>query len=626
MAENFEKYSSHIHLNPDTCVTCGACIRNCPVLRANKSEKHGSQTIISVRNDYCVDCASCIKHCFVGSRYYEDDTEQFFKDLQSGRKMSVIFAPALKTNYGNWKKVVGYLKSKGVNKVYDTSFGAEITTWAYLKFITASSQTGWISQPCPVVVNLVEMYFPELIPKLVPIHSPMHCTAVYMRKYANIADDLVFLSPCIAKGDEIHRRNIMKHNVTYKNFFDYLKNNNINWQNAPEAEPDNIAPELGSFYPIPGGLRENVEFMTNRKAWVRQIEGTEDLYKYLEQYGERVKGNRDLPLLIDALNCMRGCNGGTGTDKNLKSDNVDFNVYKIRQEVYGGKAYNNKKHKYELFEKFDKELKLDDFKCSYAKHSVDIRPVSPGEIEKAFSSLLKTTKADRHVNCQACGYHSCHIMAEMVALGLNTPKNCVHFIKKEVESSHKKIEDIMSENDKRQQQLVLDISKISEHLQELNNICTKQNEDLAAANAQISDATSKTSELDKLINDIGLGMNSYLKLTNEILDVAEQTNLLSLNARVEAARAGVHGKGFSVVAEEVRKLAGTAKISATGSSGINDKIQPIMKKMFEISEQVTQSMENLQKSLEKIALDVESTTKRTGEISQLANDVVTKNV
>jgi hypothetical protein len=562
--------------------------------------------------------------CHTGARYYEDDTDAFLHDLAAGKKFSVIFAPALKTNYSDWKNIIGYLKSRGVNKAYDTSFGAEITTWAYLKFITSSGEDGWISQPCPVVVNMIEMYFPELIRKLVPIHSPMHCTAVYMQKYMNISDDLVFLSPCIAKGDEIRRHGIMKYNVTYKNLMDAI-NRSGGYKSSPAVDSDNIAPELGSFYPIPGGLRENVEFFTDKSAWVKQVEGTKELHKYLKGYRKRVIQGNPLPLLIDALNCMRGCNGGTGTNKKLFSDDVDYNVHAIKQQVYKGKSYNNKKKKYELFENFDKQLKLEDFKCKYEKHHIDISEPTPTQLEQAWRVLEKHTEEERTRNCQACGYPDCITMAKAVWAGINDRQNCIWFLKKEATDSADKVSVLKQEETDKHQHLIGDVNKITQYIDELNKISNKQIELMDEASCRAVAANDKTDALDKLINQIGEGMKRYLSLTKDILDVAEQTNLLSLNARVEAARAGAHGKGFAVVAEEVRKLAGNAKTSAQSSNAINADLEPIINKMLAISSEVSDAMKEVEKSMEFIVNDIKNSTERTMEISTLAKEILARN-
>ena len=81
-----------------------------------------------------------------------------------------------------YKKIYGYLKTIGVQHIYPVSFGADITTWTYIKYIKNTGKTGMISQPCPAIVNYIEMYRPELIKLLMPLQSPMMDEAIYLKK------------------------------------------------------------------------------------------------------------------------------------------------------------------------------------------------------------------------------------------------------------------------------------------------------------------------------------------------------------------------------------------------------------------------------------------------------------
>jgi len=185
----------------------------------------------------CIQCGACFDNCHHGARNFEDDTEKFLADLREGKKLSVIVAPAFIANYPNeYKKIYGYLKSLGVAHIYSVSFGADITTWAYISYLKETGKQGLISQPCPAIINYIEKYQPELIPMLVPLHSPMMAEAVYLKKYKNATEDLVFLSPCIAKRVEINDKNTggyVKYNVTFKKLLEAI---GTKYQTATEAE------------------------------------------------------------------------------------------------------------------------------------------------------------------------------------------------------------------------------------------------------------------------------------------------------------------------------------------------------------------------------------------------------
>ncbi|MDQ0159904.1 methyl-accepting chemotaxis protein [Alkalibacillus salilacus] len=126
----------------------------------------------------------------------------------------------------------------------------------------------------------------------------------------------------------------------------------------------------------------------------------------------------------------------------------------------------------------------------------------------------------------------------------------------------------------------------------------------------VEDAVEKVKGLDRQSNEIS-------KLVQVIEDIADQTNLLALNAAIEAARAGEHGKGFAVVADEVRKLAEQVSHSVGDITGIVGSIQTE-------SKQVTQSLESGYHEVEQGSEQIKHTEQTFIQIKEAINNVVSQ--
>jgi len=146
----------------------------------------------------------------------------------------------------------------------------------------------------------------------------------------------------------------------------------------------------------------------------------------------------------------------------------------------------------------------------------------------------------------------------------------------------------------------------------------KQLETTASSVMQITESIEDTSAKSKEIVSQSEDIKSVVEI---IADIADQTNLLALNAAIEAARAGEHGRGFAVVADEVRKLAErTQKSLAEINTNINILTQSIADIEASISGQ-TQSASQINEAIAEIDASTQENAQTAQEVSQIADSV-----
>ncbi len=179
------------------------------------------------------------------------------------------------------------------------------------------------------------------------------------------------------------------------------------------------------------------------------------------------------------------------------------------------------------------------------------------------------------------------------------------------------------------------VQQIAELTQELHastqvsrDLANHGQESIFNAKDKMHTIENMTKHTTERIHQLGIQSQEIQVITEVITGISDQTNLLALNAAIEAARAGEHGKGFAVVADEVRKLAEQSKESASNivtlTSGILTEIQEVEKMIEANLSAVDQGVDTIQiaeQSFMEIAAAVEKMMDRTAEVSAVTEEI-----
>lgn len=393
-------------LKKSNCKNCYKCIRHCPV----KSIRFSGNQAYIIGNE-CILCGQCFVVCPQNAKQIVDETEKVRVLLQSGAPVYVSLAPSFIANYegvgiNSMRKA---LKKLGFADVEETAIGATIVKKEYEKMIEEGNNDIIISSCCHSVNLLIQKYFPNELPYLADVYSPMqaHCLRI---KKNNPEAKTVFIGPCVAKKDEAeYYEGIVDAVLTFDELTRWLKDENIEF----EPEIDNDENSRARFFPTTGGILKTMA-QNNPEYTYMAIDGVQNCIEALNDI-ERGKIHK---CFIEMSACSGSCVGGPVMEKFHRSPVKDY----MAVSDFAGKN--------------DFKVEQPD-SLSLRKTFTMIEKKLQQPTEEEINNILREMgkfKPSDELNCGSCGYDTCREKAVAILQGKAEISMCLPFLKDKAES------------------------------------------------------------------------------------------------------------------------------------------------------------------------------------------------
>lgn len=398
------------------CRDCHRCIRACHVKAI--SLRSGQANVMP---ELCISCGLCVEACPQKAKTVVSQAEEVLALLAAGEEVNVSLAPSYAVAYADCspEQVVAGLKQLGFARIEETALAAEAVAVHYRQTMQ-NRQAPLISSCCPTIVNLIEIYYPELIPLLAESASPMIIHGQSLRvRYPRAKT--VFIGPCVAKIQEASRPTATKSVdavLTFEQLAGMWDDKGITPGSLQPVAADAIT-QVATIYPLSRGILTTAGIEADAQPECIAVNG---LDACIAIFKELVRGEIK-PRFIEALACPDGCIDGPGISKqqsiaHRRSRLLEFHRSRVRAGARSAVSV------------ADAESIP---QAHYQVRSPGLAQPTEAEIRAILVQIGKHSVEDES-NCGGCGYLSCRDKAIATYQGLAELEMCVPYMRAKFES------------------------------------------------------------------------------------------------------------------------------------------------------------------------------------------------
>ena len=172
------------------CRHCYKCVRGCPVKAVSVRD-----SLAVIDEERCILCGQCLGLCPQHAKAHRSDLPAVRKMLADGEPVVLSVAPSP-------GQLAAALRRLGFFQVRETAEGAVCVTGEYQRLLREGDRDNILTTCCPGAVSLIEIHYPQLVPLLAPVVSPMIAHGLLIKKQLGSRTKVVFAGPCLAKMAE----------------------------------------------------------------------------------------------------------------------------------------------------------------------------------------------------------------------------------------------------------------------------------------------------------------------------------------------------------------------------------------------------------------------------------------
>ncbi len=395
----------------ERCRVCYQCVRECPAKAIRIADRQAQ-----VLPERCIGCGVCFKVCTQSAKRVVSAVEAVEVLLSGPERVAAMVAPSFPAEFIDldYPAVVGTLRALGFASVHEVAFGAELVALEYRRLVSADAARLWIATTCPSVVGYVERYYPDLVPALAPIVSPMIATARLLRQVHGKHLRIVFVGPCIAKkreSAELDRE--VDEVLTFAELRQLVARRGIDPSRVEGYEFDPPRSRGGGLFPISGGMLQVAGIQEDLvTGHVMVAEGPAEFAQAIKEAETGLLDTR----LLEVLFC-KGCTMGPGMSTDLPHFGRRARVSQyVRNRIAQSDLL--------AWESRIAAFASLDLSRDYAVQDMRLPVPSPEELQRLLSELGKPDPT-QELNCGACGYSSCRELASAIYRNLAEPEMCL---------------------------------------------------------------------------------------------------------------------------------------------------------------------------------------------------------